>query len=91
MKKIEARLIRECSDRVRRTRIALGYKTQMAFCREYGIRYDIYAACERGHRRLSLAVALLMRDKLKIPLDWIYCGDARRLPAALHRALQKRK
>src|SRR5438477_10724893 len=71
VKKIDPRQIRDCSARAKRTRLALGYATQKAFCEASGVRYDLYSACERGQRRLSLDVALKIRDKLGIPLDWI--------------------
>ncbi len=89
MKKIDPRQIRDCSARAKRTRLALGFATQKAFCEASGVRYDLYGACERGQRRLSLDVALKIRDKLGIPLDWIYCGDDSRLPAALRTELRK--
>ena len=88
MKKIDPRQIRDCSARAKRTRLALGFATQKAFCEASGVRYDLYGACERGQRRLSLDVALQIRDKLGIPLDWICCGDDSRLPAALRKALE---
>ena len=89
MKKIDPRQIRDCSARAKRTRLALGFVTQKAFCEASGVRYDLYTACERGQRRLSLDVALKIRDKLGIPLDWIYCGDDSRLAAALRAELRK--
>jgi transcriptional regulator with XRE-family HTH domain len=91
VKKIDPRQIRDCSARAKRTRLAWGFPTQKAFCEASGVRYDLYTACERGQRRLSLAVALKIRRRFGIPLDWIYCGDASRLPAALATSLKERK
>jgi transcriptional regulator with XRE-family HTH domain len=91
VKKIDPRHIRDCADRIKRTRLALGFKTQKEFCEKAGIRYDLYTAFERAERRVSLPLALKIRDKLGIPLDWIYCGDDSRLPAALRRELEGRK
>ena len=91
VKKIDPRKIRECADRITRTRLALGFKTQTAFCKEIGVRYDLYNAFERALRRVSLAAAFKIRDKLGIPLDWTYCGDDSRLPAALYKKLQEHK
>ena len=91
MKKIDPRKIRECADRITRTRLALGFKTQTAFAKEIGVRSDLYNPFENAVRRVSLAAAFKIRDKFGIPLDWIYCGNASRLPAALSRALKERK
>ena len=91
MKKIEPKLIRECAARLRRTRLALGFNTQSAICEKIGIRPYLYSPFERARRRVSLGVALKIRDKLGIPLDWTYCGDDSRLPAALSKELEQRK
>ena len=91
MKKIDPRKIRDCAGRITRTRLALGFKTQTAFAEEIGIRHYLYNPFERAKRRVSLNVALKIRDKLGIPLDWIYCGDDSRLPAALYKKLQEHK
>jgi len=69
----------------------LGFKTQTAFAEEIGIHPYLYNPFERGKWRISLRVALKMRDKLGIPLDWTYCGDDSRLPAALYKKLQEHK
>ena len=91
MKKIDPRKIRECADRITRTRLALGFKTQIAFCKAIGVRSDLYNAFENAVRRVSLAAAFKIRDKFGIPLDWIYCGDAAGLPAALYKKLKRSK
>jgi len=91
VKKIDPRKIRDCAGRLARTRLALGFKTQTAFAEEIGIQQYLYNPLETGKRRVSLDVALKIRDKLGIPLDWIYCGDDSRLPTALYKVLQERK
>ena len=73
-----------------RTRLALGFTTKSAFCRELGLRPDHYIVYELG-KRVSIGIALRIREKLRIPLDWIYGGDASRLPAALRKELEKRR
>ncbi len=91
MKKIDPRKIRDCAGRITRTRLALGFKTQTAFAEEIGVRHYLYNPFERAKRRVSLGVAFKIRNKFGIPLDWIYCGDASRLPAALRTSLKERK
>jgi DNA-binding XRE family transcriptional regulator len=91
VKKIDPRKIRDCAARITRTRLALGFKTQTAFAKEIGIHPYLYNPFERGKWRVSLAVAFKIRNKFGIPLDWIYCGDASRLPAALSTSLKERK
>ena len=91
MKKIDTRHIRDCAGRITRTRLALGFKTQTAFSEEIGIQSYLYNPFERGKRRVSLEVALRIRDRFGVPLDWTYCGDDRRLPAALSKKLRESK
>jgi transcriptional regulator with XRE-family HTH domain len=75
--------------RLVRTRLALGYTTQRGFAEQLGIRSHQINVFERGRRRISLGVALLIREKFGISLDWIYCGDAAGLPAALYKKLKR--
>jgi len=75
--------------RLAQTRLALGYKTQQTFSDEIGIRPHQYSVFEKGTRRISLGVALLIWEKFGISLDWIYCGDAAGLPASLSKKLKR--
>ncbi len=75
--------------RLVRTRLALGYKTQSALTDQIGIVSHLYNAFEKGRRRISLGVALLIYEKFGVSLDWIYCGDPSGLPASLSRKLKR--
>ena len=77
--------------RLVRTRLALGYMTQSAFAEQLGIGSPQYSVFESGKRRISLGVALLIWEKFGVSLDWIYCGDAAGLPAALYKKLKRSK
>ena len=75
--------------RLVQTRLALGYKTQRALTDQIGIWSHLYNPFERGSRRISLGVALLIWEKFGVSLDWIYCGDATGLPASLYKKLKR--
>jgi len=77
--------------RLVRTRRALGYTTQSAFAEQVGLRPHQINVFERGRRRISLGAALLIWEKFGVSLDWIYCGDAAGLPAALYKKLKRSK
>jgi transcriptional regulator with XRE-family HTH domain len=77
--------------RLTETRLALGYRTQTALAEQIGILPHKYNPFERGKRRISLGVALLIWEKLGVSLDWMYCGDATGLPASLYKKLKRRR
>ena len=72
----------EIAKRLIQTRLALGYE-QTAFAEQAGVHQPVYNGFERGKRGISIATALKIRDRFGIPLDWIFCGDASRLPRGL--------
>lgn len=69
------------------TRKALGYEEQAEFCRQIGVDKTVYNPFETGRRRISLDVALAIRRRFAIPLDWIYCGELSRLPGEVYAKL----
>ncbi len=75
--------------RLTETRLALGYATQTAFAEQIGILPHKYNVFERGKRRISLGVALLIWERFGVSLDWMYCGDATGLPASLYKKLKR--
>ena len=77
--------------RLIQTRLALGYKTQSAFAEQIGIGSAQYSVFESAKRRISLGVALSIREKFGVSLDWIYRGDAAGLPASLYKKLKRSK
>lgn len=77
------------SRRLIQTRLALGFTEQAEFCRQIGVDKTVYNPFEKGRRRISLDVAAAIRERFGIPLDWTFCGDGSRLPAAVYEKLRK--
>jgi hypothetical protein len=42
-----------------------------------------------GRNRITVEVAIAMRNKFDLTLDWIYCGDASGLPQRLYRKIEE--
>lgn len=66
--------------RLKKLRLALGIKTQMAFADELGIEKNTYNPFEKGTRKLTFETACLIRGKFKIPIDWLFWGDDEEIP-----------
>lgn len=80
--------VNSIANRLLRTRLALGFDEQVDFCKEIGVKKNVYNPFEKGSRRISLNVAVKIRDRFVdkgITLDWIYCGDATRISSKLYR------
>jgi DNA-binding XRE family transcriptional regulator len=75
--------------RLIQTRLALGFEEQAEFCRQIGVDKTVYNPFEKGRRRISLDVAVAIRERFGIPLDWTFCGDGSRLPAEVYEKLRK--
>lgn len=78
-KKIAARLVA--------TRKALGFdspREQLAFCKQIRVGKTTYNPFEKGGRRITVDVAIKIRKRFTIPLDWIYCGDPALLPSHVY-------
>lgn len=71
------------------TREALGFTSQVDFCRAIGIEKNVYNPFEMGSRRISLNVAIKIKKRFGIPLDWIYCGDPAALPLQIYQRLRR--
>lgn len=67
-------------NRLRRLREALEIKTQVAFAKEIGIEKNTYNPFEKGTRQLTFETACLIRQRFKIPIDWLFWGDDENLP-----------
>ncbi len=76
--------------RLKDTRLALGFHKQVDFCREIGTEKNVYNPFEKGSRPISLDVALKIRKRFAISLDWTYCGDPAALSPEVARALVRR-
>lgn len=81
-----AEQIKAIAKRLVRTREALGL-TQAEFCIQIGVEKNIYNPFEKGRRRITIDVALKIRDRFGVSLDWIYCGQVAALPVDLFNKL----
>lgn len=74
--------------RLKALRLAVGCKTQIAFAKELGMDKSTYNPWENGERPLTFIGALLIRKRYRIPLDYLFFGEARdELPAKVARNL----
>lgn len=74
--------------RLELTRLALGFESQIDFCKAIRVQKNVYNPFEKGKRRISLAVAMKIRRRFGISLDWIYCGDPGTLPTNVYRKIE---
>jgi transcriptional regulator with XRE-family HTH domain len=74
--------------RLLRTREALDLD-QSEFCEQIGVKPNVYNPFETGKRRITVDVALKIRARFGVSLDWIYCGDPSHLPTEIYRKLAK--
>jgi DNA-binding XRE family transcriptional regulator len=72
--------------RLLRTRQALKL-SQAEFCRQIGVERNLYNPFEKGRRRITIDVAMKIRDRYGVTLDWIYAGDPHDLPSELYHQL----
>jgi len=72
--------------RLLRTRQALKL-SQAEFCRQIGVERNLYNPFEKGRRRITIDVAMKIRDRYGVTLDWIYAGDPHALPSDLYHQL----
>lgn len=66
--------------RLKRLRLALGYENQADLCREIGVIPSRWNQYETGARRITFAIAIRMKKRFNVPLDFIYTGDQSGLP-----------
>lgn len=78
----------DISKRLELTRLALGFDSQVEFCKAIRVQKNLYNPFEKGKRRISLAIAMKIRRKFGISLDWIYFGDPGNLPTNLTRKIE---
>ena len=76
--------------RLKRLRLALGFRTQVEFAKKIGIEKNTYNPFETGKRPLTFEVACSIRRKFKIPVDYLFWGDNEdQLPAGILRKLER--
>ena len=74
----------QIGDRLRQTRIALGFdKQQGRFAERAGCAVNAYNQWERGKRRLDVGAAIKIAATYSLTLDWIYRGIPSGLSADL--------
>jgi transcriptional regulator with XRE-family HTH domain len=69
------------------TRLALGYESQVEFCKAIGIEKNLYNPFEKAKRPITVDAARKIKRRFHIPLDWTIDGDAAYLPLHLARKL----
>lgn len=80
---------KDIARRLEKTRLALGFESQVEFCKEIDIAKDRYNPFETGKKRISLNVAMKIKRRFAVPLDWIYCGDQAALPTHIYQRLDR--
>ena len=73
--------------RLKSLRLALGYKTQVAFAASLGIEKNTYNPWEKGSRQLTFEGALLIRQIHKVPLDYLFFGASDGLSVGISRKI----
>lgn len=83
--------IEEIGKRLRWTREALGFNSQVGICRDLGDENlaQAWNNWERGRDRIAVENAIMLVRKYRLTLDWIYLGDDRRIEAEVAREIEK--
>jgi len=74
------------AERLRRTRLALGYGRgkKTAFANRIGVDKGDYTKFEQGERALPLSAGIRIKEEFGISLDWLFCGDKAHLSTDLY-------
>ena len=76
--------------RLKALRTAVGCKTQVAFAKEIGVEKNTYNPWEKGERPLTFEGALLIRKRYRVPLDYLFFGEAvDEIPAGILNKIQQ--
>ena len=62
--------------RLKALRLACDCRTQQAFAKEIGVEKNTYNPWEKGTRPLTFEGALLIRRRYRVPLDYLFFGEA---------------
>lgn len=81
--------LKQQAKRLRDTREALEFETQVAFAKAIGVAKNTWVDFENGKRPISLGVAKKIKGRFKIGLDWTIDGDFDDLPGHLFRKLAR--
>lgn len=71
-------------DRLRRTRLALGYTKKVEFSKKIEVDKGDYTKFEAGDRALPLSVGIKIKERFGVSLDWLFCADHTHLSTALY-------
>ena len=74
--------LQEVARRLRVTRLALG-KQQIELCREIDATDKAWSQWENGSRLFDILVAIRLKRRYGITLEWLYDGDPSGLPARI--------
>ena len=74
--------LRQVGRRLRVARLGLG-RSAADMCRELGTTERAWSQWENGKRLLDVLVAIRLKERYGITLDWLYDGDPARLPLRL--------
>ena len=76
------------ASRLKALRLSTGL-SQKEFCEEYGFGQTQWSNFEKANGRISIDAALVLNQRLKVPLDWIYNGETAWLPSGLRDKIEK--
>lgn len=65
---------RAIGERLEVLRVKEGFRTKAAFAKSLGISTPSYNLFSTGSRQLSLDVAILLHERYRTSLDWLYLG-----------------
>lgn len=75
--------------RLELTRIVLEFPRQVDFYTAIKVDKSDWSHFESGERRITLGVAMRIKQQFGITLDWIYCGDPSGLPLHISQKLSR--
>lgn len=76
--------------RLKAIRLALEFKSQVAFAKALGVEKNTYNPWEKGTRPLTFEAACRIHNKFRIPLDYLFWGEsAEEIPAKVYRRLNE--
>jgi transcriptional regulator with XRE-family HTH domain len=79
----------EMAIRLAATRKALGYEGQTEFCEEIEVGLNTYNPFEKAKRLISLGVAIKIKARFGVPLDWTILGDMAFLPTSISKSYRE--
>lgn len=76
--------------RLKRLRLACGYRFQKDFAASIGVEKNTYNPWEKGSRELTFEGALLIRKRHRVPLDYLFFGELEdEIPSRILKLLQQ--